>query len=308
MSTAPAWTPERTTTPERAAGLIASLVPELRGLPVVPLSEGWDNTVFRVGEWIARFPRRAMALPGFGRELAVLPRVAGRLPLPVPEPRWTGTDDDPREPWPFAVVRGVPGRELAEVSPPDAARVPAAAALGSFLAVLHAPETRAAVDGLDLPVDPMRRGDPTARVAQTRAQFAALVEQGLWTPDPAVDALLDDGARLAAPSEQPVLVHGDLHVRHLLLDGDLGAAGVIDWGDVCLADPAVDLAMAYAAFGGPARATLLDAYGGVDAERELRARCLAVRLSALLAGYAAAADDRPTLRTEALAGIGRAVA
>jgi aminoglycoside phosphotransferase (APT) family kinase protein len=163
------------------------------------------------------------------------------------------------------------------------------------------------VDGLDLPVDPMRRGDPTARVAQTRAQFAALVEQGLWTPDPAVDALLDDGARLAAPSEQPVLVHGDLHVRHLLLDGDLGAAGVIDWGDVCLADPAVDLAMAYAAFGGPARSALLDAYGGVDAERELRARCLAVRFSALLAGYAAA-DDRPTLRTEALAGIGRAVA
>jgi aminoglycoside phosphotransferase (APT) family kinase protein len=103
------------------------------------------------------------------------------------------------------------------------------------------------------------------------------------------------------------VVHGDLHVRHLLLDGDLGAAGVIDWGDVCLADPAVDLAIAYAAFGGPARAALLDAYGGVDAERELRARCLAVRLSALLAGYAAA-DDRPTLRTEALAGIGRAVA
>lgn len=84
------------------------------------------------------------------------------------------------------------------------------------------------------------------------------------------------------------------------------AAGVIDWGDVCLADPAVDLALGYAAFAGPARAALLDAYGGVGAERELRARCLAVRLSALLAGYAAA-DDRPALLAEALAGIGRAV-
>ena len=163
------------------------------------------------------------------------------------------------------------------------------------------------MDGLDLPVDPMRRGDPAARVERTRAQLAALVEQGLWSPDPAVDELLDDGARLPPPAAEPVLAHGDLHVRHLLLDDDLGAAGVIDWGDVCLADPAVDLAMAYAAFVGPARAALLDAYGGVDAERELRARCLAVRLSALLAGYAAA-DDRPTLLTEALTGIGRAVA
>jgi aminoglycoside phosphotransferase (APT) family kinase protein len=306
VSSAPSWTPERTTTPSRAAELIASVAPELRGVPVVALSEGWDNTVFRVGEWIARFPRRAMALPGFGRELAVLPRVAGRLPLPVPEPRWTGTDDDPREPWPFAVVRAVPGSELAEVSPPDAARVPAAAALGSFLAALHAPATTALVAELELPVDPMRRAEPAARMEQTRAQLAALAADGLWSPDPAVDALLRDGARLPPPQGEPVLAHGDLHVRHLLLDDSLGAAGVIDWGDVCLADPAVDLALGYAALAGPARAALLDAHGGIDAERELRARCLAVRLSALLAGYAAA-DDRPTLLAEALAGLGRAV-
>ena len=305
MSSAPTWTPERTTTPERAAGLIAALAPELRGVPVEPLSEGWDNTVFRVGEWIARFPRRAMALPGFRRELAVLPFVAGRLPLPVPEPRCAGTDDDPQEPWPYAVVRAVPGRELADVSPPDAARVPAAAALGAFLAVLHAPTTRSLVQHLDLPVDPMRRAEPAARLEQTRAALAAL--EGLWTPDPAVDELLRDGARLPPPSGEPVLVHGDLHVRHLLLDRDLGAAGVIDWGDVCLADPAVDLALGFAGFAGPARAAVLDAYGGVDPERELRARCLAVRLSVLLAGYAAA-DGRPALLAEALAGVGRATA
>jgi len=273
----------------------------------VPLSEGWDNTVFRVGEWIARFPRRAMALPGFGRELAVLPLVAGRLPLPVPEPRWTGTDGDPREPWPFAVVRAVPGSELAEVAPPDAERVPAAAALGAFLAVLHAPATRALVDHLDLPVDPMRRADPAARIEQTRAQLAALAADGLWAPDAAVEDLLAEGARLPPPAGEPVLAHGDLHVRHLLLDDELGAAGVLDWGDVCRADAAVDLALGFAAFAGAARGALLDAYGGLDAEREVRARCLAVRLSALLAGYAAG-DSRPALLTEALAGIGRAVA
>ena len=260
-----------------------------------------------MGEWIARFPRRAMALPGFGRELAVLPRIAGRLPLPVPEPRWTGTDDDPGEPWPFAVVRAVPGRELAEVSPPDAERVTAAAALGSFLAELHAPATRALVAGVDLPVDPMRRAEPAARLEQTRAQLAALAADGLWSADPSVDDLLRDGARLPPPAGEPVLAHGDLHVRHLLVDEALRAAGVIDWGDVCLADPSIDLALGYAGFSGAARAALIDAYGGVDAERELRARCLAVRLSALLAGYAAA-DDRPGLLAEALAGIGRAVA
>ena len=59
MPGAPSWTPERVVDPARAADLVGAVAPELRGVPVVPLSEGWDNTVFRVGEWIARFPRRA---------------------------------------------------------------------------------------------------------------------------------------------------------------------------------------------------------------------------------------------------------
>jgi aminoglycoside phosphotransferase (APT) family kinase protein len=247
-----------------------------------------------------------MALPGFRRELAVLPRIAGRLPLPVPAPRWVGTDDHPQDPWPFAVARRVPGRELAEVAPPDPARVPAAAALGAFLAELRAPATRNLVREIELPVDPMQRGLPAARLAQTRAQLSALAAEGIWTPDPAVDGLLEEGRGLAPPAAEPVLVHGDLHVRHLLLDDRGDASGVIDWGDVGLADPALDLALAYAAFSGPARVALVDAYGGLDAERELRARCLAVRLSALLAGYAAA-DGRPALLAEALAGLRRAV-
>ena len=81
---------------------------------------------------------------------------------------------------------------------------------------------------------------------------------------------------------------------------------MIDWGDVCLADPALDLALAWTAFSGPARAAFGAAYGRVDDERALRARALGVRLSALLAAYAAA-EGRPALLAEALAGLRRAV-
>ena len=57
----------------------------------------------------------------------------------------------------------------------------------------------------------------------------------------------------------------------------------------------------------PPRAALLDAYGAIGAERELRARALGVRLSAILAGYAAALGNGQLL-AEALAGLRRAVA
>jgi aminoglycoside phosphotransferase (APT) family kinase protein len=300
------WTAERPVDAARAAALVAAAAPGLAGLTVVPLAEGWDNTVHLVGgRWAFRFPRRALALPGVRRELAVLPRVAPLLPLPVPVPEFTGEDDDPDDPWPFSGAPLLPGRELAEAGLADADRTPAALALGEFLRVLHAPATRDAVS-VELPVDPIRRGWPRVRIDATRERLDGLVDGGTWPGDPAVDALLAEAERLGEPTGEPVLVHGDLHVRHLLVDADGRATGVIDWGDVCVADPAVDLAMAFAAFAGTARAAMLDAYGPVDAERELRARALAVRLSALLAGYADT-DDRPTLLAESLRGLSRAV-
>jgi aminoglycoside phosphotransferase (APT) family kinase protein len=128
----------------------------------------------------------------------------------------------------------------------------------------------------------------------------------VWGGDPGVDAVLDRAAELDAPRGVPVLVHGDLHARHLLVDPAGRATGVLDWGDLCLADPALDLSLGFAAFSGAARAAFLAAYGPVDAERELRARALAVRLAALLARYAVAVHA-PALLAESLASLRRAV-
>jgi aminoglycoside phosphotransferase (APT) family kinase protein len=103
-----------------------------------------------------------------------------------------------------------------------------------------------------------------------------------------------------------VVCHGDLHVRHLLVDRDGTATGVIDWGDLCLADPAVDLSIAYFGFAGKARADLLSAYGRtVSAERELAARSCAISLAASLAEYAVDQGRAPLL-LECLAGLRRA--
>lgn len=290
----------------RAAELVALAAPKLAGATIVALANGWDNTVVTVGEeWAFRFPRRAIALPGVRREIAVLPRIGPLLPLPVPVPEVVGSDGAAGEAWPFTGARLIPGRELADAGVPDAARTPLAAATGAFLRVLHSPEARAAVD-VDLPVDPLGRGHPASRLRQTRELLEGLVAGGTWPGDPAVDALLDRAARLDPPGGTPVLVHGDLHARHVLVDEAGAARGVIDWGDLCLADPAVDLSIGYAAFAGRAREAFLEAYGLVDAERELRARALAVRLAAMLVRYAAA-ENRTALLAESLASLRRAV-
>lgn len=306
--TAPRWSAERLVTVALVADLLARAVPELAGASLAPLGEGWDNTVLLADEqWALRFPRRAVALPGIRREIAVLPALAPLLPLRVPVAEFVAMDAHPDDSWPFTGARLIAGRELAQANLSDAARGPMASAMGAFLRTLHGPAPRAvAAAAAELPVDPMQRGWPAGRSTWVRVMLSDLVEAGVWTRDRSVTDLLDDADELGPPTDRPTLVHGDLHVRHVLVDASGAVTGVIDWGDLCLADPAVDLALAYAAFLDAPRRAFFSAYGPVARERELRARSLAICLSAMLAGYAAR-EVRPALLAEALAGLSRAV-
>ncbi len=325
------WTAEVEVTAPFAAALIGEQFPDLGARPVTLLATGWDNTAFVVdGQWLFRFPRREIAVPGVQREIAVLPRLAARLPLPIPDPRFVGRPTS-RYRWPFFGARLLPGGELADSGRSDSERAGAAASVGRFLRVLHDPGLVALVEDAGLPVDPMRRGSAPVRAHRAREVLDRLEHRGIWPADRDVSRFLDqaerrapgeDSAGGAADATEPggtraadggpggghlVVSHGDLHVRHLLVDQDGSATGIIDWGDLCLADPAVDLSIAYFGFAGKARADLLSAYGRpVSAERELAARACALSLAAIQAEYAAA-DGRAALLQECVAGLRRAV-
>jgi aminoglycoside phosphotransferase (APT) family kinase protein len=131
------WVAEREVGVELAARLVGERFGELAGAPVEPLGTGWDNNVFLVGgQWVFRFPRRSVAVPLIEREIAVLPWLAPRLPLPVPEPRFVAAASD-EFPWPFFGSRAVPGHELAEAGLERDERVTAAEKAGEFLRALH---------------------------------------------------------------------------------------------------------------------------------------------------------------------------
>jgi aminoglycoside phosphotransferase (APT) family kinase protein len=268
------------------------------------LAEGWDNAVWVADEgWGFRFPRRRIALPGIEREIAVLPRLAPLLPVPIPVPALVGLPGDDF-PWPFFGSALLPGREPDVESPPEGDRDGLAAELGSFLRALHARELAAAVDpNALLPVDVNRRADMAARVPRTREQLAALERLGLWQVPLLVERLLAEAERLPPPAPG-ALVHGDLHFRHVLVESG-AVTGVIDWGDVCRADPAVDLQLVWSFLPPSARESFLRAYGPVSDEQLLRARVLALSLCAALAAYGHH-ESLPQVEQEALAGLRRA--
>ena len=113
---------------------------------------------------------------------------------------------------------------------------------------------------------------------------------------------------MRSPPPDPVAVtHGDLHFRHLLVDQNASLVGVIDWGDVCRADPSIDLPLIWSFLPPEGRDAFLAAYGPVTMEQLLRARVLALFLCAALAAYADY-QGMDNVKREAIAGLARASA
>jgi aminoglycoside phosphotransferase (APT) family kinase protein len=287
--------------------LLTEQLPELDAGSARLLGEGWDNSVWVVDEqWAFRFPRRAIAIPGVERELVVLPRLAPMLPVPIPVPRFVGVPTD-RYPWPFFGAPLLTGLEVADAGVKDTDRIALAPALARFLRALHAATTLEAVDpDRTLPVDLNRRADMTFRVRRVRENLASLAQLGLWRAPPEVEQVLASAERLPASSTELVLAHGDLHLRHVLLEsGSLTA--VIDWGDVCLADPCIDLILVWSLLPPAGRQPFLDEYGPVSDEQLLRARVLALGLDSILVRYAHDAGNTALLR-EGTAALERTLA
>ena len=65
------------------------------------------------------------------------------------------------------------------------------------------------------------------------------------------------------PKDNHCLVHGDLYSRHLLFNnGKL--TGIIDWGDVGINNPSVDLSVIWSFYPSHCHETFLKLYGEVD--------------------------------------------
>ena len=102
---------------------------------------------------------------------------------------------------------------------------------------------------------------------------------------------LTDGA---TPARVDTLCHGDLGPRHVLTDDSGEPTGIVDWGDVHVGDPAVDLSIAWS-FTREAREAFFRAYGPVDDDRRRLARFRAIDHSASLAFWASETDRADTL-------------
>jgi aminoglycoside phosphotransferase (APT) family kinase protein len=294
------WDAEVTVDEALARQLIGAQFPELELRSVSSLGQGWDTTVWLVDDqWVFRFPRREMVIRGLMNEISYLPRLAPLVPLPVPIPAYLGKPS-PEYRWPFYGAPFLPGRELAEAGFDDEGRAALGRPLGEFLRTLHGTRLDA-----DLPLDPVRRADMTLRVPKTRERLAELEELGLWRAPREAHEVIDAAVELGPP-EPTALVHGDLHLRHLLVDHGGRATAVIDWIDLSYNNPGVDLILYWSVLPPEGRIEFREAYGTITEDQFLCGRILALFLCGTLAVYGHH-EGMPALKREALLGLDRTI-
>ncbi|MDQ4504585.1 aminoglycoside phosphotransferase family protein [Sinomonas sp. ASV322] len=228
-------------TAELVRGLLHEQHPDLATLPLVPAAEGWDNVVFRLGDELAvRLPRRELAAGLVLSELRFVGSIAERTNVALPVPVRRGRPGR-GYPWDWSVYRWTEGTPGLEVPAPERGGV---GELAGFLGVLH---TAAPPEAPENPFRGLHIGALDGRVRER----LDLVEH---RPDHArLVALWDRLSAAPAYDGPPVWVHGDLHPGNLLFALDGSLAGVIDFGDLCAGDPAVDLAVAWQLYPAPRR-------------------------------------------------------
>ena len=73
--------------PARLRDSIATVRPDLAGLPMILHTQGWDSDAVEAGSTIFKFPKRQAAVPRLRKEAKILALVRPRVPLAVPDMR-----------------------------------------------------------------------------------------------------------------------------------------------------------------------------------------------------------------------------
>jgi aminoglycoside phosphotransferase (APT) family kinase protein len=232
--------------------------PDLADRELRDVIGGWDNQQWRLGDELAvRLPRTQRAPELLRKEQEWLPVLAPRLPLPTPVPVRVGRPSALFE-HAWTVVRWVEGTpaDRTPITRPESAKV-----LANFLDALHQDPPAGAPTSTD-------RGVPLADLAEHAEESFEVIAghpheiaaREVWQN--ALDAPAWQG-----PAKW---LHGDLHPANVVVqDGML--AGVIDFGDMCVGDPATDLSAAWILLPAGTAQRFFEVYARADAATITRA-------------------------------------
>jgi aminoglycoside phosphotransferase (APT) family kinase protein len=250
------------------ADIASKLIEAQHHLPVEAitlLDEGWDNLVFLVNqELIFRFPRREFGVVCIENEINILPFISKNISFHISNPEWIG---QPCElyPYHYAGYRLLPGKPLCDATENLISDFVFAQQLANWLSELHSIPV---VEGHAKLI----KGDQDwrlnvnhriARCVDNVNRYNNFFEQAGFDTKNLVE-IINSLNQLNLHSEKKCYLHGDLYSRHIIVNEQLLPVGLIDWGDLHIGPPGIDLAVGMI-FTEEILPVFLEAYGNLEA-------------------------------------------
>ena len=228
------------------------------------LGEGWDNGAYLINnEYVFRFPRREFGVNCIVNEIALLPYLASKISFKTTCPIFIGQPCE-NYPYSFSGYRVIQGKMLAE-NPCVLNNIALAEKLASWLDELH--NVPLHDSHIDLPAaNQSWRLNIEGRIekcSQSIEQYKHCFEEAGFKSDNLLKALLkfrNKGFSLNKKS----YVHGDIYSKHIMVDEDVLPTGLIDWGDVHIGHPGIDLSGAIMIFDKLTLKKFYDCYKNLD--------------------------------------------
>ncbi|WP_347039460.1 aminoglycoside phosphotransferase family protein [Glutamicibacter halophytocola] len=254
--------------------LIAAQAPQWAHEEVKYLATGWDNEVYRLGDSLMiRLPRRQLGEEIGIKERRWPPQMAKDCGIDLGLAIFEGQPTS-IYPYTFSICRYVPGTSAARFKRQD--RDGYAEEFSGLLRALHqpssSPEPRSGFRGCALALLDARTREQISNLdSSLRPGALALWEEAVETED-------YQGA--------PVWPHGDPHPHNTIVGDELPhpAVSLVDYGDLCVGDPASDLGMFWMHFTPTGISRAFESYGiAVGSPAWKRARGWALRYAMLTA-------------------------
>jgi aminoglycoside phosphotransferase (APT) family kinase protein len=254
--------------------IVSDQFPQWRDLPITPVPQsGWDNRTFRLGDqMLIRMPSAEKYASQVETEHKWLPFLTPHLPLPIPVPLVIG-EPGFGYPWNWSVYRWLEGESVATGHISNYSEL--ALSLANFLRALQSIDAQ---KGPKSGPQNFFRGGSLLHYDQETRKAIQILESKIDSKS----ALKLWETALSSSWEKPgVWVHGDISAGNLLCkSGRLSA--VIDFGQLCVGDPACDLSVAWTLFEGTSRAAFESALN-LDSDTWERARGWTLWKSAIVA-------------------------
>lgn len=231
------------------------------------LDEGWDNLVYLVNKnLIFRFPRRELGVFCMENEILLLPYIAKQVSFQLSNPEWIGKPSD-MYPYPYSGYKMLRGLPLCEATDFLIDNVDFAVTLATWLSELHSLKVTDKHVSL-IKGDQSWRLDVNHRIARCHENLTHYQQyflQAGFKNNHLID-LIEKLSSCKFQSLKKSYLHGDLYCRHVIVDTNhFLPTGLIDWGDVHISHPGIDLAIGMI-FTRPTLERFLKAYGNVDEE------------------------------------------